>query len=89
SAVDALSRANLQDLIVRIWEQHRLTILFVTHDIDEALYLADRVVVLGASGAGIERDVVVPLDRPRDQVAAREHPDYLQLRREVLELLLG
>jgi len=89
SAVDALSRANLQDLVVRIWEEHRLTILFVTHDIDEALYLADRVVVLGPGGSGVERDVAVPIDRPRDQVASREHPEYLRLRREVLELLLG
>ena len=89
SAVDALSRATLQDLIIRIWQEHRLTILFVTHDIDEALYLANRVVVLKSGGRGIERDVEVPVSRPRDQVASRENPDYLRLRRDVLSLVLG
>lgn len=89
SAVDALSRATLQDLVARLWKEHRLTILFVTHDIDEALYLSDRVVVLKAAGGGLEEDVVVRVPRPRDQVVSREHGEYLRLRREVLQLVLG
>jgi NitT/TauT family transport system ATP-binding protein len=89
SAVDALSRANLQDLILRIWKEHDLTVLFVTHDIDEALYLADRVIVLKAGGGGIERDVTVTVPRPRDQVSSREAPQYLALRRDVLNLVLA
>ncbi len=88
SAVDALSRAQLQDLVLRIWQQHRLTVLFVTHDIDEALYLADRVIVLKERGAGIQSDVPVRLARPRDQIATREHPDYLESRRSLLSLVL-
>jgi len=89
SAVDALSRANLQDLVLRLWEQHGLTVLFVTHDIDEALYLSDRVLVLGPAGTGIVADVDVALERPRDQVDTRESARYLSLRREVMEAVLA
>lgn len=89
SAIDALSRANMQDLLLRIWKQHNLTIVFVTHDIDEALYLADRVIVMKEHGAGIDQDITVPIARPRDQVASREDAGFLKLRREVLHRLLG
>lgn len=89
SAVDALSRAHLQDLILRIWREHRLTVLFVTHDVEEALYLADRVLVLKEAGGGIQNDVSVPLARPRQQVSSREDPQYLALRRKVLNLVLS
>jgi NitT/TauT family transport system ATP-binding protein len=89
SAVDALSRAHLQDLILRIWREHRLTILFVTHDIEEALYLADRVIVMKEAGGGIQSDVIVPLARPRHQVSSREASEYLALRRQILNLVLN
>lgn len=88
SAVDALSRASLQDLVLRIWREHRLTVLFVTHDVDEALYLADRVLVLGPAGEGIVADIDVPFDRPRSQIATREDARFLPLRRRALELVL-
>ena len=89
SAVDALSRAQMQDLILRIWQERGISVVFVTHDIDEALYLADRVIVMGENGSGIQKDVAVPLPRPRDQVATRELPEFLQLRRDILSLVLG
>lgn len=89
SAVDALSRATLQDLVLRIWESHHLTVVFVTHDIDEALYLADRVIVLGPAGAGVLDDAVVDVPRPRDQVSTREEGEFLRLRREVLGKVLS
>ena len=89
SAVDALSRTTLQDLVLRIWQEHRLTVLFVTHDIEEALFLSQRVIVLGEAGAGIQRDVSVDIDYPRKQVDFREDSRYLHLRREVLSLVLG
>ena len=88
SAVDALSRGSLQDLTLRIWAEHHQTILFVTHDIEEALYLSDRVIVLKEQGAGIHRDVEVGLPRPRDQVATREEPRFLDLRRDLLSFVL-
>ncbi|MFF0572493.1 ABC transporter ATP-binding protein [Streptosporangium saharense] len=89
SAVDALSRSTLQDLILRIWQEHGLTVLFVTHDIEEALYLSQRVIVLREKGGGVERDVTVDIPYPRRQVDFREDPRYLRLRREVLSLVLG
>lgn len=89
SAIDALSRASMQDLLLRIWQERRITIVFVTHDIDEALYLADRVIVMKEGGKGIARDVIVPIQRPRDQVGTREDLEFLRLRREILRLVLG
>jgi NitT/TauT family transport system ATP-binding protein len=89
SAVDALSRSNLQDLVLRIWQERKLTILFVTHDIEEALFLSQRVVVLKEAGGGIDRAVAVDIPYPRNQVEFREDPRYLQLRRQVLGLVLG
>lgn len=89
SAVDALSRANLQDLLLRIWRAHALTIVFVTHDIDEALYLSDRVVVLGPDGGGLQMDVDVPLPRPRHQIETRRASVFLELRSSLLERVLA
>ncbi len=89
SAVDALSRANLQDLILRVWEVHKLTILFVTHDIDEALYLADRIIVMRPGGQGILEDATIALPRPRNQVDTREQKNFLSLRRSVLASVLN
>jgi len=89
SAVDALSRSALQDLVLRIWGEHGLTVLFVTHDIEEALFLSQRVIVLREGGGGVDRDITVEIPYPRNQVAFREDARYLQTRREVLALVLG
>lgn len=88
SAVDALSRAQLQDLLLEIWRTHGITILFVTHDIDEALYLSDRVLVLGPGGVGVVQDTPVRLPRPRDQVLTRASADYQRLRADALNEVL-
>jgi NitT/TauT family transport system ATP-binding protein len=86
--VDALSRANLQDVILRAWDEAGLTVLFVTHDIDEAVYLADRVVVLHPEGRGVLADLRTDLPRPRGQLTTRELPEFLHHRRELLQLVL-
>lgn len=74
SAVDALTRQSLQDELRYLWEEDRPTMLLVTHDLDEALYLADRVVVLGGSPGRVRLELPVPLPRPRprDGVALAE-----------------
>jgi len=87
-AVDALSRAKLQDLILSLWAELDLTVILVTHDIDEAVYLSDRVVVLEAAGQGLETEARIDLPRPRDQLASREDLRFPRYRRDLLEKVL-
>lgn len=64
-ALDALTRRSMQDLLTRVWEKHKLTVLFVTHDIEEAVYLSDRVVIMGKNPGCISDQVSIDLARPR------------------------
>ncbi len=89
SALDALTRENLQDLVLRIWRKLDLTIIFVTHDIAEAVYLSDEILVLGHSPATVLASYDVPLPRPRDQLSTRESPDFLALRRKLYDVVVG
>ncbi|MDR1535381.1 MAG: ABC transporter ATP-binding protein [Planctomycetota bacterium] len=82
-ALDAFTRMNMQDEIIRFWRERGTTMLMVTHDVDEAIYLADRVVVMSPGPARIETILPVPLARPR----ARSHPEFLQLRAGILKIL--
>jgi NitT/TauT family transport system ATP-binding protein len=83
ASVDAQTRADLEDLTLRVREQYGITILFVTHDIDESVYLPDRVVVLTHSPTEVKEIVPVDLPRPRDQIATKELPEFMQLRGHV------
>jgi NitT/TauT family transport system ATP-binding protein len=87
ASVDAQTRAELEDLVLRVREQYGITILFVTHDIDESVYLADRVVVLTHSPTEVKEIVPVDLGRPRDQITTKEQPEFLQLRGHVYRLI--
>ena len=86
-ALDAMTRESLQDELARLVREQGLTVLFVTHDLEEALYLGDRVIALRADpGPGrpsLARAIDVPIARPREQLATREHPEFLRLRREL------
>jgi NitT/TauT family transport system ATP-binding protein len=82
-SVDALTRLELEDTLLRIWEDLRTTILLVTHDIEEALYLSDRICVLSRRPSRILRDIDVALDRPRNQLATRADAKFMQLRNEI------
>ncbi|WP_243723041.1 ABC transporter ATP-binding protein [Actinomadura sp. 7K507] len=88
ASVDAQTRTGLEDLLLRVWEEYNKTILFVTHDIDEAIYLSDRIVVLSSSPSSVVTEIEVPLPRPRDQFASKEDPIYAQLRAEVFRLVM-
>ena len=66
-ALDPINRAKLQDLLLELWASPRKTVVFVTHDVEEALYLADRVVVLGSSPGRIIQEIAVPFERPRSR----------------------
>jgi NitT/TauT family transport system ATP-binding protein len=83
SALDAMMRVELQDLLLRLWSDLKLTIVFVTHDLDEALYLAQRVIMLSASPGTIAEEVAVPLAYPRRQIETRSEETYLALRRRL------
>jgi NitT/TauT family transport system ATP-binding protein len=87
ASVDAQTRGDLEDLVLRVREQYGITILFVTHDIDESVYLADRVVVLTHSPTTVKEIVQVGLPRPRDQIATKELPEFLNLRGHVYRLI--
>jgi NitT/TauT family transport system ATP-binding protein len=86
-ALDALTRHGLQDEVARLVREQGLTELFVTHDLEEAIYLGDRVIALQADpGPGrpsLARMLDVPIPRPRDQLTTKEHPHFLRLRREL------
>ena len=90
SALDALTRATLQDEIEQIWERDRKTVVMITNDVDEGLLLADRVIPLSAGpGATLGPAVEVDLDRPRDRKTIQRDPHFKRLRAEVLDYLLG
>jgi NitT/TauT family transport system ATP-binding protein len=85
-ALDAQTRAGMQNLLVRIWEETAATILFVTHDVEEAIYLADRLFILSARPGTIVEDLPVPFARPRDP-DIRQAPEFQQLVQHVLACL--
>ena len=83
-ALDAQTRVMMQENLLRIWGESGITVMFVTHDIDEALFLADRVLVMSASPGRIITDLTVPLARPRSPEIATEDA-FIRLKRECLE----
>ena len=88
SMLDSLTRFELQDTLLTAWEQRRRTVVMVTHDIDEALYLADRLILMtDGPEAGVGETLTVPFPRPRRRAAVLAHPDYHSCRRRVLEFL--
>ncbi|MGO1955471.1 ABC transporter ATP-binding protein [Microbacterium sp.] len=85
AAVDAQTRADLEDLVRRAAKELGLTVLFVTHDIDESVYLGERVIVLSSSPTIVLDDVAVGLPSERDQLETRSLPEFVDLRRHVYE----
>ena len=81
-ALDALTRHQMQELLTRIWEEHKLTVLFVTHDVEEAVYLSDRIAVMGIGPGRITRIFDVGLERPRRE-AVMETSAFIELQRDV------
>ena len=81
-ALDALTRQQMQALLVQIWEEHRLTVLFVTHDVEEAVFLADRIAVMGIGPGRITQVFDVGLGRPRTEELI-ETPEFAHIQRDV------
>jgi len=87
ASVDAQTRGDLEDLVLEVREEFGITILFVTHDIDESVYLSDRVVVLTHSPTEVKETIPVPLPKPRDQIATKALPEFAELRTHVYRLI--
>jgi NitT/TauT family transport system ATP-binding protein len=87
-ALDALTRQLMQELLTRVWERHRLTVLFVTHDVEEAVYVSDRVVVMTNRPGRIKKEVKVDLPRPRSYEMVSS-PEFGALHGQVIESIRG
>ncbi|HEY0479545.1 MAG TPA: ABC transporter ATP-binding protein [Kofleriaceae bacterium] len=83
AAVDAQTRADLEDLTRSLWRRHAVTLLFVTHDIDEAVYMAQRVLILSSSPTRVIENLAIDLPAERDQLATRSSPRFAELRARV------
>ncbi|MEV5828588.1 ATP-binding cassette domain-containing protein [Spirillospora sp. NPDC052242] len=88
-SVDAQTREDLEDLVLKVHRDEKMTILLVTHDIDESVYVGDRVVVLNRSPARVHADLRVDLPTERDQIETRGLPEFIRLRAEVGRLVRG
>jgi nitrate/nitrite transport system ATP-binding protein len=90
SALDALTRATLQDEIARIWQQDRKTVVLITNDVDEGILLADRIIPLAAGpNATLGPEFIIDVPRPRDRKTINHDPGYKESRRQITEYLLG
>jgi len=86
--LDSLTRFELQGVLMELWTRNHITTLMVTHDVDEALYLSDRIVMMTNGPEAFVGDILeVPWERPRDRKAIMEHPDYYRMREYLIEFL--
>jgi NitT/TauT family transport system ATP-binding protein len=89
ASVDAQTRADLEDLVLAIRHEYGVTVLFVTHDIDESVYMGDRVVILTPRPSRVQEVLEIDLPRPRDQVDTKEMPEFAHLRAHVYRAIKG
>ncbi|MEN9521507.1 MAG: hypothetical protein RLZZ381_4095, partial [Cyanobacteriota bacterium] len=87
-ALDPITREEMQEELVKIWQDHRCTVLMITHDIDEALLLSDRLVMMtNGPAANVGEILDIPFPRPRDRLKMIENPQYIELRNYALDFL--
>ncbi|MFC4994500.1 ABC transporter ATP-binding protein [Rubritalea tangerina] len=90
SALDALTRSELQDQILNIWEKDRRTVVMITNDVDEAVLMADRIVPLTMGpGATLSDEFTVNMARPRDRHTLNDHPEFMRLKSEITSFMMG
>lgn len=88
-ALDALTRGNLQDEILRIWEKDKRTAILITNDVDEGIYMADRIIpLLPGPNATLGPEFKIDIERPRDKTELNDHPRYKQIRNELISFLM-
>jgi nitrate/nitrite transport system ATP-binding protein len=87
-ALDALTKRKLQQEVLKIWESHRQAVIMITHDVDEAIFMSDRIVLMtNGPHANIGEILTVPFPHPRDRHAMRETQEYYDLRNHALDFL--
>ncbi|WP_411955209.1 ABC transporter ATP-binding protein [Alkalibacillus sp. S2W] len=84
SALDEFTRTDMQQWLLSMWEEHKRSIVFVTHNIEEALFLSDRIIILSNSPANIQREMSVPFERPRNEDLLLSH-DFLEFKKEIFK----
>ncbi len=90
SALDALTRSELQDEILKIWDEDKRTVVMITNDVDEAVLMADRIIPLTMSPAAtLSDDFVVNMPRPRDRHTLNDHPEFMRLKSEITSYMMG
>jgi len=90
SALDALTRSDLQDEILRIWDEDKRTVVMITNDVDEAVLMADRIIPLTMGpGATLAKEFVVNMERPRDRHTLNDHPEFMRLKSEITSFMLA
>ena len=87
-ALDAQTRLLMQQMLLDLWQEFRMTVIFITHDIDEAIFLSDRLIVLTERPGGIKAEIATGLKRPRNSELLTT-PEFMFLKRECMELLRG
>ena len=87
AAVDAQTRADMQDLLIQLSRTYQQSCILITHDVDEAIYVADRVIVLSTRPTMVVRDITIELPRDRDQIVTKSAPEFLKRREEILNLI--
>ncbi len=85
-ALDAQTRVVMQELLLQVWEEDHKTVLFITHDIDEAIFLADTIYIMTRQPGTIKKAICVPLERPRDHSFLLT-PEFIQMKKEIVELI--
>jgi NitT/TauT family transport system ATP-binding protein len=89
SSLDEFTRASLQNLMLHIWARQKLTVLFVTHDVEEAVYLSTRALVMCPRPGRVVEDIPINIPFPRSQLTTRERPDFLECRRRIFKSTFG
>ena len=86
--LDSLTRAELQDVLLEVWNREKITAIMITHDVDESIFLADRVIMMTSGPKAIVGDILdIPLERPRTRKEVIEHPDYYHYRGHLINFL--
>ena len=86
--LDSLTRGELQDVLLEVWQREKITAVMVTHDVDESIFLADRVIMMTSGPyAKIGDELIIPFERPRNRIEVLEHPDYYDYRGYLIDFL--